>query len=114
LLLLYPPTPPPHTTRSIDSDSARGFGKIKEGTYEAGLGILKGKVVDRSIHVAYIEAIRRAKRFIYIENQVGGRLVGAGAARRAAGCGERLFLPVVHWTGLVLNQQQRAAPLVMP
>ncbi|GBF94843.1 phospholipase D gamma [Raphidocelis subcapitata] len=55
--------------RSIDSDSARGFGGNQEGTYEAGLGILKGKVVDRSIQAAYVQAIRRAKRYIYIENQ---------------------------------------------
>jgi phospholipase D1/2 len=55
--------------RSIDSDSARGFGKNYEGTYAAGLGILKGKVVDRSIHAAYVNAIRNAQRFIYIENQ---------------------------------------------
>lgn len=39
------PTPAPcPPLRSIDSDSARGFGKAAEGTYEAGLGILKGKV----------------------------------------------------------------------
>lgn len=55
--------------RSIDSDSARGFGTSKDDTYDAGLGILKGKVVDRSIHTAYVNAIRQAERFIYIENQ---------------------------------------------
>ncbi|KAF3339126.1 phospholipase D alpha 1-like protein [Carex littledalei] len=35
------------------------------------MGLVSGKdvMIDQSIHVAYIEAIRRARRFIYIENQ---------------------------------------------
>lgn len=59
--------------RSIDSDSATGFGAereaFKDSIFDAGLAIKKGKVVDRSIHTAYIHAIRKAQRFIYIENQ---------------------------------------------
>lgn len=35
------------------------------------MGLVSGKdvTIDQSIHAAYIEAIRRARRFIYIENQ---------------------------------------------
>jgi phospholipase D1/2 len=55
--------------RSIDSDSAEGFPSAEEGAYEAGLSMGKGKVIDASIHRAYITAIRAAQRFIYIENQ---------------------------------------------
>ena len=29
----------------------------------------KGKTIDASIHSGYVTAIRRAQRFIYIENQ---------------------------------------------
>ena len=29
----------------------------------------KGKTIDASIHTGYVTAIRRAQRFIYIENQ---------------------------------------------
>lgn len=55
--------------RSIDGGAVAGFPeKPKEQTE---LGLLNGKnnVIDRSIQDAYIHAIRRAKNFIYIENQ---------------------------------------------
>ena len=36
------------------------------------------QIVDRSIHAAYVTAIRRAERFIYIENQARGGGEGEG------------------------------------
>ncbi|PKA49062.1 Phospholipase D alpha 1 [Apostasia shenzhenica] len=55
--------------RSIDGGAAHGFPESPDQA--AALGLVSGKdnVVDRSIQDAYINAIRRAKNFIYIENQ---------------------------------------------
>ncbi|MED6173247.1 hypothetical protein PIB30_057548 [Stylosanthes scabra] len=49
--------------RSIDDRATSGL--------EHGSGLVgeKNKIIDRSIQHAYIDAIRRAKNFIYIENQ---------------------------------------------
>ncbi|XP_024983012.1 phospholipase D alpha 1-like isoform X3 [Cynara cardunculus var. scolymus] len=55
--------------RSIDSGAASGFPEKPEEASMAGLVTGKDKVIDRSIQDAYISAIRRAKNFIYIENQ---------------------------------------------
>ncbi|KAK4753916.1 hypothetical protein SAY87_002020 [Trapa incisa] len=55
--------------RSIDGDAASGLLKTADEASERGLIIDRGKVIDRSIQHAYINAIRRAKDFIYIENQ---------------------------------------------
>eukprot|EP00250_Pteridium_aquilinum_P008779 c18202_g1_i1 orf=163-2598(+) len=55
--------------RSIDGGAAFGFPDNPEDAAKAGLVSGKESVIDRSIQDAYIHAIRRAKNFIYIENQ---------------------------------------------
>ncbi|XP_039142691.1 phospholipase D alpha 1-like isoform X1 [Dioscorea cayenensis subsp. rotundata] len=55
--------------RSIDAGAAYGFPETPEGAARAGLISGKDQIIDRSIQDAYINAIRRAKNFIYIENQ---------------------------------------------
>lgn len=55
--------------RSIDGGAAFGFPNSPEDAARAGLVSGKDQVIDRSIQDAYINAIRRAKSFIYIENQ---------------------------------------------
>lgn len=55
--------------RSIDGGAAFGFPETPEEAANAGLVSGKDNIVDRSIQDAYIHAIRRAKNFIYIENQ---------------------------------------------
>eukprot|EP01018_Ginkgo_biloba_P035388 Gb_33997 [translate_table: standard] len=55
--------------RSIDDASVIGFPTDPVEAAELGLISIKEQVVDMSIQYAYIEAIRRAKNFIYIENQ---------------------------------------------
>eukprot|EP00775_Hariotina_reticulata_P006308 gene6308-6543_t len=55
--------------RTIDADSVEGFPKHNEGAFEAGLTVGKGKSIDVSIHRAYIEHIRNAQRYLYLENQ---------------------------------------------
>ncbi|KAM0894632.1 hypothetical protein ACQ4PT_024332 [Festuca glaucescens] len=55
--------------RSIDGGAAFGFPDTPEDAARAGLVSGKDQIIDRSIQDAYICAIRRAKNFIYIENQ---------------------------------------------
>ncbi|GJN05675.1 hypothetical protein PR202_ga23326 [Eleusine coracana subsp. coracana] len=55
--------------RSIDGGAAFGFPDTPEDAARAGLVSGKDQIIDRSIQDAYIHAIRRAKNFIYIENQ---------------------------------------------
>ncbi|XP_073036714.1 phospholipase D alpha 1 [Primulina eburnea] len=55
--------------RSIDGGAAFGFPETPEDAAKAGLVSGKDNIIDRSIQDAYIHAIRRAKDFIYIENQ---------------------------------------------
>ncbi|XP_020247359.1 phospholipase D delta-like isoform X2 [Asparagus officinalis] len=55
--------------RSIDSGSVRGFPKHIRDAEEQNLIFRKNLVIDKSIHTAYVNAIRSAEHFIYIENQ---------------------------------------------
>ncbi|KAK9268828.1 hypothetical protein L1049_000592 [Liquidambar formosana] len=55
--------------RSIDGGAAFGFPDNPKDVARAGLVRGKDHTIDRSIQDAYINAIRRAKNFIYIENQ---------------------------------------------
>ncbi|KAF7843265.1 phospholipase D alpha 1 [Senna tora] len=55
--------------RSIDGGAAFGFPDNPEEAADAGLVSGKDKIIDRGIQDAYIHAIRRARKFIYIENQ---------------------------------------------
>ncbi|KAF8389119.1 hypothetical protein HHK36_025805 [Tetracentron sinense] len=55
--------------RSIDGGAVFGFPDTPEDAAKAGLVSGNDNIIDRSIQDAYINAIRRAKNFIYIENQ---------------------------------------------
>ncbi|KAJ8764356.1 hypothetical protein K2173_006096 [Erythroxylum novogranatense] len=55
--------------RSIDSGSLKGFPKNVDKCQAQNLTVSKNVVVDKSIQTAYIQAIRSAQHFIYIENQ---------------------------------------------
>ncbi|XP_059658142.1 phospholipase D alpha 1-like [Cornus florida] len=55
--------------RSIDGGAVYGFPENPKDAAEVGLVSGKDNIIDRSIQDAYINAIRRAKNFIYIENQ---------------------------------------------
>lgn len=55
--------------RSIDGGAVVGFPDSPEEAAAAGLVTGKNHVIERSIQDAYIHAIRRAKDFIYLENQ---------------------------------------------
>ncbi|XVF63609.1 hypothetical protein PTKIN_Ptkin09bG0100400 [Pterospermum kingtungense] len=55
--------------RSIDSGSVKGFPKDVFQAESLNLVCAKNLVIDKSIQTAYIQAIRSAQHFIYIENQ---------------------------------------------
>ncbi|KAH9603039.1 hypothetical protein KSS87_004185 [Heliosperma pusillum] len=55
--------------RSIDGGSVVDFPSDPKKAAECGLVSDKGSIIDHSIQDAYVNAIRRAKNFIYIENQ---------------------------------------------
>ncbi|WVZ19005.1 hypothetical protein V8G54_006327 [Vigna mungo] len=55
--------------RSIDGGAASGFPPDPKVAAESGLVSGNNNIIDRSIQDAYINAIRRAQNFIYIENQ---------------------------------------------
>ncbi|MED6164572.1 Phospholipase D [Stylosanthes scabra] len=55
--------------RSIDDTATFGFPETSKEAYNVGFVREEDKTIDRSIQDAYISAIRRAKNFIYIENQ---------------------------------------------
>ncbi|XAR56329.1 Phospholipase D [Bertholletia excelsa] len=55
--------------RSIDSGSVLGFPRDVKEAEAQNLVCAKNLQVDRSIHTAYIHAIRSAQHYIYIENQ---------------------------------------------
>ncbi|OVA05224.1 C2 calcium-dependent membrane targeting [Macleaya cordata] len=55
--------------RSIDSGSVKGFPKDVKEAEAQNLVCEKNLKIDKSIHTAYVKAIRSAQHFIYIENQ---------------------------------------------
>ncbi|XP_027360843.1 phospholipase D delta [Abrus precatorius] len=55
--------------RSIDSGSLKGFPKHVDVAISQNLICSKNLVIDKSIQTGYIQAIRSAQHFIYIENQ---------------------------------------------
>uniref|UniRef100_A0A803N5L2 Reverse transcriptase zinc-binding domain-containing protein n=1 Tax=Chenopodium quinoa TaxID=63459 RepID=A0A803N5L2_CHEQI len=55
--------------RSIDSDYVQGFPKDVQEVESQNLLCAKNLMIDKSIKTTYIEAIRSAQHFIYIENQ---------------------------------------------
>uniref|UniRef100_A0A0E0D1L0 Phospholipase D n=1 Tax=Oryza meridionalis TaxID=40149 RepID=A0A0E0D1L0_9ORYZ len=55
--------------RSIDGGAAAGFPESPDEAAAAGLVSGKDQVIERSIQDAYIHAIRRARDFVYVENQ---------------------------------------------
>ncbi|XP_006656219.2 phospholipase D alpha 2-like isoform X2 [Oryza brachyantha] len=68
--------------RSIDGGACEGFPSSPEAAARLDLTSGKNNVIDRSIQDAYIHAIRRAKDFIYIENQY---FIGSSYAWRPDG-----------------------------
>ncbi|XP_074372997.1 phospholipase D delta-like isoform X2 [Apium graveolens] len=71
--------------RSIDSGSVKGFPKDNKLVVAQNLEFAKNLVIDKSIQKAYIQAIRCAQHFIYIENQYFLGSSYAWSSRKSAG-----------------------------
>ncbi|KAK3133350.1 hypothetical protein QOZ80_6AG0535410 [Eleusine coracana subsp. coracana] len=99
--------------RSIDDASVVGF--PTDPADAASLGLTSGKdvTVDRSIQTAYVEAIRRARRFIYIENQyfLGG--CASWAEDRDAGCANLVPVEVALKVASKIRRGERFAAYVV-
>ncbi|KAK9907703.1 hypothetical protein WJX75_008493 [Coccomyxa subellipsoidea] len=100
--------------RTIDSDSAAGMPPGSEAS-ALGLDSGKGKVIDASIHSAYVTAIRRAQRFIYIENQYFLGSSHAWPADRSAPCRHLIPLEIALKIVSKINAGERfAVYIVLP
>ncbi|CAK0785144.1 hypothetical protein CVIRNUC_008350 [Coccomyxa viridis] len=100
--------------RSIDSDSAEGMPTGSEAS-ALGLDSGKGKTIDKSIHSAYVTAIRRAQHFIYIENQYFLGSSHCWPANRNAPCRHLIPLEIALKIVSKINQGHRfAAYIVLP
>ncbi|CAL8469780.1 g9322 [Coccomyxa elongata] len=98
--------------RSIDSDSAAGLPPGSEAS-RLGLDSGKGKVIDAGIHSAYVTAIRRAQRFIYIENQYFLGSSHAWPADRSAPCRHLIPLEIALKIVSKINAGERFAVYVV-
>ncbi|KAJ1289710.1 hypothetical protein BS78_02G185300 [Paspalum vaginatum] len=99
--------------RSIDDASVVGF--PSDPTEAAAMGLTSGKdvTVDRSIQAGYVEAIRRARRFIYIENQyfLGG--CASWAEDRDAGCLNLVPVEIALKVAAMIRRGERFAVYVV-
>jgi phospholipase D1/2 len=99
--------------RSIDDASVEGF--PSDPAEAAAMGLTSGKdvTVDRSIQVGYVEAIRRARRFIYIENQyfLGG--CASWAEDRDAGCLNLVPVEIALKVAAMIRRGERFAAYVV-
>ncbi|CAN6210736.1 unnamed protein product [Urochloa humidicola] len=101
--------------RSIDDASVVGF--PSDPAEAAALGLTCGKdvTVDRSIQAGYIEAIRRARRFLYIENQyfLGGCASWSAEEDRGAGCLNLVPVEVALKAAAMIRRGERFAAYVV-
>ncbi|KAL8143229.1 hypothetical protein V2J09_016261 [Rumex salicifolius] len=77
--------------RSIDSGSLKGFPKTVGDAHAKNLICSKNLMIDKSIQTAYVQAIRSAQHYIYIENQY---FIGSSygwPSYKNAGKGEAFF-----------------------
>ncbi|KAK4760781.1 hypothetical protein SAY87_005674 [Trapa incisa] len=89
--LLFPASKTPSLSRSGQWDSSRDW-HVQVFRSIDHVSATHSPLVERSIHEAYVEAIRRADRFLYIENQyfIGGSHLWA----RDSNCGCGNLIPV--------------------
>ncbi|CAN6195969.1 unnamed protein product [Urochloa humidicola] len=99
--------------RSIDDASVVGF--PSDPAEAAAMGLTSGKdvTVDRSIQTGYIEAILRARRFVYIENQyfLGG--CASWAEDSDAGCLNLVPVEIALKVAAMIRRGERFAAYVV-
>ncbi|GMI83081.1 ARABIDOPSIS THALIANA PHOSPHOLIPASE D DELTA, phospholipase D delta [Hibiscus trionum] len=100
--------------RSIDSGSVKGFPKDVYQADAENLVCAKNLVIDKSIQTAYIQAIRSAQHFIYIENQY---FIGSSYAWPSYKAGADNLIPMelaLKIASKIRAKQRFAVYVVMP
>uniref|UniRef100_A0A0D9XDU2 Phospholipase D n=1 Tax=Leersia perrieri TaxID=77586 RepID=A0A0D9XDU2_9ORYZ len=99
--------------RSIDDASVVGFPSDPTAASAMGLTSRKDSTIDRSVHAGYVEAIRRARRFIYVENQyfLGG--CASWADDRDAGCDNLVPVEIALKVAAKIRRGERFAAYVV-
>ncbi|KAK8459828.1 hypothetical protein SEVIR_2G220800v4 [Setaria viridis] len=101
--------------RSIDSGSVKGFPKLVQEAESQNLVCAKNVQIDKSIHNAYVKAIRSAQHFVYIENQY---FIGSSyywSAHRSAGAENLIPIELAIKIARKIKAKERfAAYIVIP
>ncbi|KAK3126786.1 hypothetical protein QOZ80_7AG0562520 [Eleusine coracana subsp. coracana] len=101
--------------RSIDSGSVKGFPKLVQEAESQNLVCAKNLQIDKSIHNAYVKAIRSAQHFIYIENQY---FIGSSyywSSQRSAGAENLIPIELAIKIARKIKAKERfAAYIVIP
>ncbi|CAN6222926.1 unnamed protein product [Urochloa humidicola] len=101
--------------RSIDSGSVKGFPKLVQEAESQNLVCAKNLQIDKSIHNAYVKAIRSAQHFVYIENQY---FIGSSyfwSAHRSAGAENLIPIELAIKIARKIKAKERfAAYIVIP
>ncbi|GBG85073.1 hypothetical protein CBR_g39537 [Chara braunii] len=101
--------------RSIDSGSVRGWPTNQVEVRARGLLSGKGVIIERSVQDAYINAIRSAQHFVYIENQYFMGSSYMWATNRSAGCDNLIPAEIALKIVDKIRQNERfAAYIVIP
>ncbi|CAL5079578.1 unnamed protein product [Urochloa decumbens] len=101
--------------RSIDSGSVKGFPKLVQEAESQNLVCAKNLQIDKSIHNAYVKAIRSAQHFVYVENQY---FIGSSyfwSAHRSAGAENLIPIELAIKIARKIKAKERfAAYIVIP
>lgn len=99
--------------RSIDSMSVAGFPTDPTDVMKYGLNYTKDGITDQSIQSGYIEAIRRAKRFIYIENQYFFGSCESWSQDQNSGCSNLIPIEIAMKVASKIRSGERFAVYVL-
>lgn len=99
--------------RSIDSMSVTGFPTDPTVVMEFGLKYMNDGITDQSIQSSYIEAIRRAKRFIYIENQYFFGSCESWSQDQNSGCSNLIPIEIAMKVASKIKSNERFAVYVL-
>lgn len=99
--------------RSIDDASVVGFPTDPSQASKMGLTCGKDVIIDQSIHSGYVEAIRRAKRFIYIENQYFFGSCASWKEDQDCGCLNLIPIEIALKIASKIRQRERFAVYVV-